>query len=164
MTTGDGDSSGREWPTFGALAVLTGALSLVAGPIGTVAGLATAVTWHVLGLPSAIAVGHLVLAMAFPTGIDPGAFVVVELAFVVVLLAALVPNRASLRDGVVALGSAVALVGLAWIVTQSQPLWVAAGALLAGFGLAAYTLHRYELVRLGLVPDDHPDNSQPPEP
>ncbi|WP_339104250.1 hypothetical protein [Haloterrigena salinisoli] len=143
----------RRWPPLVALAVLTAALAILAGPTGAVAGLATALTWYGLGTPYALAAGHVVLAAAFPEGIDPATFLVIELAFVAVLLATVVRSATALRDVAVALASATAFVGTGWIVAESQPLWIAAGTLLVLVALAAYALHRYELVRLGLVPD-----------
>lgn len=43
--------------------------------------------------------------------------------------------------------------GTGWIVADSRSVWTAAGTLLLVVALAAYALHRYELVSLGLVPD-----------
>ncbi|MXV61819.1 hypothetical protein GS429_07015 [Natronorubrum sp. JWXQ-INN-674] len=142
-----------------ALVVLTVALTVVVGVLGTVAGLATAIAWYVLGTPYAVAAGHVVLATAFPNGIGLESFVLVELPFVVFVLAPTIWGTDPLRDGAVGLASAVGLVGIGWIVAQSQPLWLAAATVILVFALAAYTLHRYELVRLGLVPDDYAADS-----
>ncbi|QFU82258.1 hypothetical protein [Natronorubrum aibiense] len=154
MSTAADEQSGRDWPTIGALAVLTAVLTLAAGPTGTVAALTTAVIWYTLGIPYAIAAGHVVLATAFSGDIDLFTFIDIELAFVFVLV---LSSRAtnSLSNVAVALVSAVGLVSIAWAGSQAQPLWLAASILLAVFALTAYTLHRYELVRLGLVPDEH---------
>ncbi|ADB60099.1 hypothetical protein Htur_1208 [Haloterrigena turkmenica DSM 5511] len=138
---------------IGALAVLTAALALLAGPTGAVAGFATALTWYGLGTPYALAAGHVVLAAAFPDGIGLETFLLVELAFVAVLLAAVVRTSTALRDAAVVLASAIAFVGTGWIVADSRSVWTAAGTLLLVVALAAYALHRYELVSLGLVPD-----------
>ena len=143
----------RRRPTMVALAILTAALAILAGPTGAVAGLATALTWYGLGTPYALAAGHVVLAAAFPDGIDPGTFLLVELAFVAVLLAAVVRTATALRDIVVVLVSATAFVGTGWLVADAQSIWIAAGSLLLVVAFAAYALHRYELVSLGLVPD-----------
>lgn len=153
------DWTGRRWPTIVALATLTAVLTVVAGPTGTIAGLATGLTWYGLGTPYAIAAGHVSLAAAFPNGIDPGAFLFVELAFGAVLLAAVVRPATWPVDAGIVLTSATGFVGGIWLVSWSQSLWLGAGVLLSGVALTAYILHRYELVRLGLVPDDHNSDS-----
>ncbi|WP_126663192.1 hypothetical protein [Haloterrigena salifodinae] len=152
-TTDPATRGDRPRSTIGALAVLTAALALLAGPIGAVAGLATALTWYGLGTPYALAAGHVVLAAAFTEGIGLETFLLVELAFVAVLLAAVVRTPTVLRDAVVVLASAIAFVGAGWIVADSRSIWIAAGTLPLLVALAAYALHRYELVSLGLVPD-----------
>lgn len=163
MSTAD-VSPGRDWPVIGALAVLTAVLTVVAGPLGTLAGVVTAVTWYTLGTVYAIATGHVVLATAFSSGITTESFLVVELAFVVFLCSSLVRATSPLRDTAATVVSASLLVGVAWLISQTQPLWIAAGVLLALFALTAYTLHRYELVRLDLVPLDQPTDSTKTDP
>ena len=153
--------SKRDWPTGVALGILVATFTLVAGPEGAVAGVATALTWVLLGLPYAIAVGHVVLVAAFPGGVDLASFLIVEAAFVLIVLVPVVRRAARPADAAVFLVSAVGLIGATWFAVQSQPLWIATGVVLTLFTLAAYTLHRYELVRLGLVTDDHPTRSHP---
>ena len=160
-TAAPAEPTGRRWPTLVALAVLTGALTVLAGPTGAVAGLATALTWYVLGTPYALAAGHVVLAAAFPDGIDAATFLLVELAFVAVLLAAVVRSKTAVGDALAVLATAAAFVGIGWLVAGAQPLWIAAGTLLIAVALAAYALHRYELVRLGLVPEIDSDADSP---
>lgn len=138
-----------------ALGWLVAVLGVVAGPIGVGAGLATAATRYALETPSAIGVGTVVLAAAGVGASDASATTVagIALAFLGLLLAPTVRSDRPLLEGAVALASTAALVGTAWVLARSRPLWVAAGALLCGIALAGYTLHRYELVRLGLVPE-----------
>lgn len=152
--------------SIAALLVLTALATIAAGPLGVLAGLVTAVTWYGLGVPYALAAGHVVLAAAFGGGVAPLEFLLVELGFLAVLLAALVDDAGP--RGTVAVGtlSAVGLVAVGWAVGQAAPLWLAAGTVCGAFALVAYGLHRYELVRLGLVPDaeaetDTKDDGQP---
>lgn len=146
--------SGRQWPTILGLAVLTAVCAVVAGPIGAIAGVTTAVIWYGLGLPYAIAAGHVVLAAGTDIGI--AAIVAVELGFLAVVLASLVGHPSSRPAAGVALVSAVGLIGAALLVSTFYALWLAAAIVLGGIALGAYGLHRYELVRLGLVADDNP--------
>lgn len=146
--------SGRNWPAAVALVVLTAVLALAVGPIGAVAGLATGLAWYASGTPYAVAAGHVVLASGFRTLLEPGTFAVVELAFLAFAAATTARTATLGRDVGVVLASGVGLLGVVWIGVQSQPLWIAAGTLLVVFALVAYALHRYELVSLGLVPDD----------
>lgn len=157
------DAPRPAWPTIAGLVVLTATLTVVAGPLGAVAGLATAIAWYALGTPYALAAGHVVLAIAFTDGIDPRTLAIVELAFVV-FVASSVVRAATLRGDVAAVTvTSGTLVGVAWFVGRSRPLWIGASALLLVFALASYTLHRYELVRLGLVPDDRSTDSRTPD-
>ena len=130
--------------------VLLGVFPIVAGPAGLLAGFATALLWLVVGVPYAIAIGHVALIGLFPGGIDFVTFVIVEFAFVVVLFAHARTVPTPVRFSFVALVGALTLGGLAWIVyayTHSPyAIWAAAGSLLAGFGCFGYGIHRYERV------------------
>lgn len=144
---------GRDWPTGVSLALLVVAFGIVAGPLGVLAGITTAVVGYALGTPYALAAGHVALVAAVPNGIDPLSFVIVEAAFVAVLLAPMRRTASPGRIALVAVISAIALAGTAWLVVDSQSIWVAATAVLALLAIGAYGLHRLELVRLGLVPE-----------
>ena len=153
------DPSRTDWPTAGTLAVLTAALTFAVGPIGAVAGLATGLTWYAVGTPYAVATGHVLLASGLPARIDLATVALVELAFLAFVAAGFAATDggrrpAPRRDVGVLLAGAAGLVGVARFGAASRPLWIAAVTLLAVFAFAAYALHRYELVRLGLVPDD----------
>ena len=162
QSTDDTDRT-RDWVSIVALGWVTVVLAFVTGPIGVVAGFVTAGAWYALGTPYAIAAGTVVLAVATP---DPSATTVggVTLAFLALVLARTVRSDRPLAEIPVVLASAGGLVGIAWVLGRSQPLWVAAGTLLGCIAFAAYTLHRYELVRLGLVPDAVNQPSEETEP
>ncbi|MCU4741566.1 hypothetical protein OB955_10750 [Halobacteria archaeon AArc-m2/3/4] len=118
-------------------------------------GVLTALVWYIFGTPYAIAVGHVVLMALFPDGIDPLSFVLAETVFLAMLLVAAIRTSRPIRFASVAIVATLVLAGTAWVTletqTQTQPLWVAAVALVGVGCLAVYGLHRYELVRLGLV-------------
>ncbi|MDQ2052623.1 hypothetical protein RBH26_19375 [Natronolimnohabitans sp. A-GB9] len=160
MTTAvDRSETARDWPIVVALMVLTALCALAAGPIGLLAGLASAVAWYALGVPYAIAVGHIVLAPVAVGGTDPMTVLLVELGYLAVVIAPVVDVREPRRTGAVAVTSAAGFVGVGWVAAHRLSLWLAAVVVCLAVGLVAYGLHRYELVRLGLVSDDRSTDS-----
>lgn len=125
------------------------------------------VGWWLWGLPGIAAAGALALV---GLAVAPATL----FAAAHVLLAALPPSTAAglvafeLAVGLVLFGdpgyrrgltpvpvvAAGLFVGFAWAALRlagAESTAIAAGALLGGIGLAGYAIHRYELVRLGLV-------------
>ncbi|SEP93351.1 hypothetical protein [Natrinema salaciae] len=147
-------ANGRDWPTVVALVAVVVAFGVAAGPLGAFAGLATALVGVLLGAPYALAAGHVALVGVFPGAIGLDSFVVVEVAFATLLVAPLGRTASPVRISLVAIASALALAGTAWLVGGSQSIPVAAAAVLCLLATAAYGLHRLELVRLGLVSTD----------
>lgn len=143
------------------VAVLIVGFAVVAGPFGVLAGLATATIWYAFGIPYAVAGGHMTLLALFPTGIDPISFALVETTFVGLVLVSTLRSGNPSRVAVSAIGSALGLGSIPWLLLQSQPIWIVAGIFLALFGVAMYGVHRYELVRLGLVPNEPPNDGTP---
>lgn len=154
-------ATGRDWLTIASLAALVAAFGVVAGPLGLLAGIATAAVGYLLGPPYALAFGHVALVAVVPNGIEPLSVVPLEAAFVAVLLAPVRRTASPVRIALVAVASAIALAGTAWVVVDSQSVGLAAATVLALVAFIAYGLHRYELVRLGLVPTDD-DGTSPP--
>ena len=143
---------GRSWFGGPGVAVTTVALGYAAGPWGVAAGIATAVAWYRLTDVYAFAVGQL-LAVATLSGAAPiWPVAAAELG----LLGVLVGSVA----GVDRPGRPLAVFGLAtllfwaiaWgLIRTGRPLWSAAGLVAVVAATAAYGLHRYELVELGLL-------------
>lgn len=148
----------RELPVMLMVAVLTVMFAFVVGPFGVLAGAVTAAIWYAFGIPYAVAGGHVTLVALFPDGIDGASLALIETAFVGLLLASLLQTINPRQIAGTALGSALGLASIPWLIRQSQPSWIAAGVFLALFGVAMYGVHRYELVRLGLVPDEPPND------
>ena len=143
----------REWPAGLALAVLGVGLSIVIGPVGVVIAVVTAAFWYVLGVPYALAAGHVALVAVMPGGLDPIAFVVAEAGFGALLATVAVRSTSPGRVIAVGLGSAVLAGVTIWIVlgAASTSVWIAAAAVCLVLATAGYVLHRYELVQLGLI-------------
>lgn len=150
----------RPWPAYGALAILTVALGLTIGPAGVLAGLATAAAWYALGVPYALAAGHVILVAGTP-GLELPTIVLVELAFLVLLVASVGRTPAPRVAGVVVLVAGLGLGALAGATLLAQELWVAAVVLVGTIALVAYAVHRYELVRLGLVTEADDSHATP---
>ncbi len=145
---------GRDWVSGAALGIIIVAFGIVSGPIGILAGIATALVGYLFGTPYAFALGHVALAAVVPIGIDPISVIIVEAAFVAVLLAPLRRTTSPVALVGVALASTLVIAGTTWLVVNSQPTALAALTVLGCLAIAAYALHRLEIVRLGLVPTD----------
>ncbi|TMT87045.1 hypothetical protein E2L06_10795 [Haloterrigena sp. H1] len=146
-------ATGRDWSTVISLAAIVVAFGAVAGPLGALAGIATALVGYLFGIPYALAAGHVALVASFPDGIDPLPFIIVEVTFIAVLIAPIRWTRSPGRITLVALTSALTLAGAAWLIVDSQSVYLAAATVIVLLAIASYGLHRLELVRLGLVPD-----------
>lgn len=146
-------ATGRNWSTLISLAVIVVAFGAVAGPLGALAGIATALVGYLFGIPYALAAGHVALVASFPDGIDPLPFIIVEVTFIAVLLSPVPWTESPGRITLVAITSTLTLAGAAWLIVDSQSLYLAATTVIVLLAIASYGLHRLELVRLGLVPD-----------
>lgn len=129
--------------------VLAGRTAPVADPTGPLVAVVLVLTWLVAGVPYAFVVGQVGLVVGLDGG--PTTTPVTQ----AVLVALLVVDVASAQRGddrirtvLVATVSALAL--LAILDTVADPLR-AGGVILASTALAAYAIHRYERLSLGLV-------------
>jgi len=136
-----------------AFLVLIGMLGFSGGLPGLVVGIGTVAVWYALGLPYAVAAGHVALIAVFLDGISSVDLALVEVAFMAPLLASIRRVSTPLQTGIVALAVGSLLGGTAWFVLASRSLWLAASAVVVLFMLVGYAVHRYELVQLGLVSD-----------
>jgi hypothetical protein len=135
--------------------VSASALVLVAAALWTTVGVASigitalvAVVWLLASTPYAVAVGGLLTAvLASGSGLFDALAVGSLLGLFAADLIIEWPVRTAAVGGVTLLPSAAVLAAV-WRV---EPLWAGAVALLGGFGLLAYAVHRYELVLLGLL-------------
>lgn len=146
-----------------ALAAVVGAYAVAVGPVaGVPAGLATAAVAYVLGTPYAVAVGHVLLLPVFPDAAHPVALAVVEAGFLALVVVEGAATPAPRRFAAVAVAAGVGLGGVAWLVSATQPLALAAAVLLVLFGAGAYGIHRYGLLATGGIATDSTDTTTEP--
>lgn len=131
------------------------ALAIVAAAFWTTVGMASvgitalvAILWLLVSTPYVVAVGGLLTAILATGGslfdaLAVGSFVSLFAADLLIEW----PARTA-AVGVVTLLPSAAVLAAVW---YSEPLWASAVVLLGAFALLAYAIHRYELVRLGLL-------------
>lgn len=125
---------------------------LVGGLAGVASALAVALVWLFLPAVYAVALGHVLLAALTVDGGTLLEFIVVGLGLFAVLLAPasrLYERETLVSVTVFAAGVLFFAFGIAF--TTADVLWIASLALVVLWALAAYGIHRYELVTLGLV-------------
>lgn len=134
-----------------AAAVAAGAIAVVGGVPGILAGVALAACWYVLGPVYAFAVGQ-VAAVAVWDGRPLAVVAGLELAVLAVLVAPDLATRSRRRVALWSLAIAVALGGLAYGAQATwETTWATATVVLGVAALAAYGLHRYELLATGAL-------------
>lgn len=130
------------------ISVVATALWWAVGIIGVAIAIAVAAVWVVAPTVYAVATGGLLFAILAGDGSTPellaaGSFLAL---FGVDLLDAWPVRTAGLAVGT--LVGATAILSTVYVVDS---LWLSGIALLSGFAVVAYALHRYELVRLELL-------------
>lgn len=153
--TGSPSVDRRHW--FGGLGVAFAAvgLGLAAGVPGIGAGVGAALAWFLLPAPSAFAVGQLLAVAALSTDDPPLAVAVAELGLLSVLAGPLAETDAP--GGTLAAFAVAALAAgaVGWgLLRTDRPLWLAGLAVAVVAATAAYGIHRYERVSMGLVTVD----------
>lgn len=145
----------REWRSIllsaMAIVALGGTLWTVADLTGIVLAAVVGLTWVAVPTVYTFAVGELLYTVLLAGSVEQPLLGVA--AFGVLFIA----DIARLWSGATALvaGLVFALSGVAFGGTQLvDSMYVGATALLLGFAVTAYSLHRYELVRLGLVTEE----------
>ena len=137
--------------------VATLGLALAAGTWGIVAGLAIALTWALGPSMYAFAIGQLFAVAVLSGEARLVAIAVAEGGLLAMLAAPLTKTAESTRTVATYAIATLALGGIGWgVLRTGRPAWAAAVAITVVAALAAYSVHRYELVRLGLVTDDTP--------
>lgn len=143
--------------TVGSGLVVTLGFGLVGGDTGLLAAGALVAAWYLSSVPVTVAIGHVLLG-ALLSG-EPGAIGIgiAELGLLGLLSTA--GPLDTLRDGAVLLGFTALLGGVAAAGWEAGGVTAAAGALAGTAVLVGYGLHRYELLRLGLIESDEEPNA-----
>jgi hypothetical protein len=153
----------EEWTLLGIFGVvLTGAVfAIVGGLFGALLALAFGLAWVFVPTVYSYALGHVLALGVSARAVTAVELLFIELGLVAVLLGPLViateggveQVRSTLTRSVLGAGSAlfaVVVVALAFV----ESLWLTAALLAVVAGLAAYGLHRYERLALGLADDE----------
>lgn len=135
--------------------VSASALAIVAAALWTTVGMAgvgitalVAIIWLLVSTPYTVAVGGLLTAILATGG---GLFDALAVGSLLSLFAADLPIEWPARTAGVALVTLVTSTAVLGAVWRAEPQWAAAVVLPGAFALLAYAIHRYELVRLGLL-------------
>jgi hypothetical protein len=150
-----GNGRVRTWIGVAAVLLAGGGFVLTGGLAGALAAAVLAVAWYALPVPYAVAVGHLLLV-----GVVPGDAALVRVAPAEAGLLGVLLSEASTVDApgrfvAAMLAAGVVLLGAAWAGSVAGGLPGAAVALVVVGAVLGYALHRYELLRLGLLDPDH---------
>jgi len=146
--------AGRTWLGLAALALAGAGFVLVDGPAGALAAGALAVVWYALPLPYAVALGHLLLLALVPEGTGITIRLPAEAGLLGMLLSETPTVGTPLRFGAAFLGTVAVLLGVAGAGFAAGGTGGAALALTLVAASLGYGLHRYELLRLGLLAPD----------
>ena len=134
--------------------VLVVTLTAAFGVGGLLLAAGLTVGWYLLPVTYVIAGGSLLVLALAPTPLTGTQLVAVVAGFLA-LLAVATPTDDRPTTALVALGlGAGGLIGAAWVgLAVGDAVWAGTLVLVLAFAIASYGLHRYELVRLGLVED-----------
>ena len=139
-----------------AAVVLAGAGFVLAGGLaGVLAAAVLAVAWYALALPYAVALGHLLLVALLPGDAGFVRVAPAEAGLLGLLLSEAPAVESPGRFPVAMLSAGVVLVSAVWVGQVAGGLPGAAIALVVVGATLGYALHRYELLRLGLLDPDN---------
>lgn len=136
-----------------AILVVAGALWLSVGVEGLLVAGVVAVVWSVSRPEYAVAVGGVVYVVLL-SGV--GEYTALAGASLVAVFAADALTRWPARTAGITLLALLTAVAVSSEASRVAPTWHGALAMVGGFALVAYTVHRYELVGLGLVGGTRP--------
>ncbi len=138
-----------DWPSYLAIAILSGTLFSFAGTSGLIVATLTAITWLVLGVPGAIAIGHIALvAIVDPTLTD---IAIAEVGFVSLVLATAIRDSQAMTTLIATTLALIVFATIAIGATTIFPMWTAASLLIVTIAVSMYFIHRIGLVHLGLI-------------
>jgi hypothetical protein len=152
-TTTEPDTWSTKWLGRAGVVLAGFGFVLVGDIFGLGAAVLLGVAWYMLPVPYAVAIGHVLFAVLLPA--EPGVLDIVPAELgLLCLLGAVAPSRDGIaRFGALLVGATLTLSGVAALGFRIGALPGAAFSLVAASLLGGYGLHRYELLRLGLLED-----------
>lgn len=151
--SGESPSTSRRAARLGGAVGAAVALTWVGGHVGFLGGFALLAALLATTPRYAFAVGQFALVAATGGGVPPGSLVLAEALLLWVLLTPDAGRAFEPRHAVVTVAATGGLCAIAWASLAAwRAAWIAGVVVLAVAGLAAYGVHRYELVALGNVP------------
>lgn len=145
------ETRGTPWQlvvSVAAMLVVAGILWLLVGVEGILIAGVVSLVWSVARPPYAVAVGGVLYVVLLASADQYAALAAASLA--AVFAADAVVNWPERTAGI-ALFVLLTTVAVLSEAARVDRTWQGALAMLAGFALAVYVVHRYELVRLGMV-------------
>lgn len=146
------DDHGFDWIGLFACTLIITSFGLLAGGWGLLVGVLTLIMWWFLGIPVAIATGHVMLPIVFSGLPTIPELVLLESGFVLLLLASLWPTTAPVRLLALMTGTLGVLGSIFLITWVYWPLLASALTTMLAIAVAVYLVQRDAIVRLGEVP------------
>lgn len=134
------------------LGLVTAGLVMAVGSIGVAGGVLLAVCWFVVPPIYTVGIGFVIAVVLVPDGFTGITFAPIGLGILSVLAAPLIDRDEPIEVAIAAvtgLSVLLAVGGGAFLWTTA--ILPSATALLVAFAVLAYGVHRYEIVRIGLV-------------
>lgn len=153
------DLAGGRWLEAVAAGLFVPAFVLLGGPLGFAAGVLVAGAWYAIGTPYAIALAHVAFVVWVPDGATGADLAILWGPSAALLLAPALRSGRPIEFGLATVVATLALGALAWVGIGVDSVPIAGALLVGGFVLAAYALHRHELVTTGRVDDEFVDRA-----
>lgn len=135
--------------------VVAASLTVISGRDGIAVGLVLLVLWYLTGPVSVYVVAHLLLALVFPSGVDPVTLSILETELLGVLVLPIGWQRDAVRRVGATLLLSLAFAGVLWVGHRGFRSTWAAGTLLVLTCLGVgYVVYRYSRVSLGQIHDE----------
>ena len=142
-------STQRTWIDMIGLVAILASFWLLAGGWGAIAWAVVAGSWALLPPVIPVAVGQFALLALLPADGGLPTVIFTSIALFSLLISDIVTETADLLDGVLCIGTAVVLTGVAFGLVQATGLIGAVIGIVVIFATVSYLLHRLLLLKLG---------------
>jgi hypothetical protein len=147
-----GPLSSRSWSEAIVVFLVGVGFVVLGGGAGIASAIGVGIVWLLLPMAYAVTLGYgLLTALTIGEGASLEALVVGVGLFVMLVVPAARLYRRRTLVAVTLLTAGVLLVVFGIVFAAADALWVAAGALAVTWAVAAYGIHRYERMILGLA-------------